>query len=143
MAASIRFSTRVIVLCCLVQQTVSLPGCATPAQERSGVITKDITHVPDLVAVLRKNLPDGSSAADAKVLMEREGFACRREHGTFYYKVVNNDGSSTAEEITDSDFLFCRRDHQDGWVTTVTTIAVFLDDDKVVDIKGKREFIGP
>ena len=121
--------------------TILLTGCAST--QNRGTVTK-AANASEVYQLLSSRHPDGISVQDAIAFMSAEGFHCSREESSnFTEKVVNRDGSVTSTEHAAIDFIRCNRQTQDGFVETVFSVALVIENQRVVQAFGDRSFVGP
>ena len=100
------------------------------------------------VRAIPEKVPIGTSEVDARTFMEANGFTCTAvSDGSFLAIDVGKDGIQTKKEYEHLRFVDCHRKDgggfKDGFVTTLTSIALVLDiDSKVTEILMRRELIG-
>ena len=65
------------------------------------------------------------------------------ESSNFTENVNNRDGSVTTTEHSEIDFIRCTRKTQNGFVETVFSVALVIENERVVRAFGDRIFVGP
>jgi hypothetical protein len=110
----------------------------------SSRVTENMSYHPELLRVVKEQIPIGTTRTEAKTFMEQEGFSCKyKTNSTFRYHEVEDDGSRKKIALADIDFLRCNRSEQDFLVKTITTVAIVIEEDRVAKFVGMTSFVGP
>jgi hypothetical protein len=116
-------------------------GCVSP----SPTSVSQQAPVSEIIDAMRESHPEGIPLRVAQKTMEQNGFICRVvRDGTFVHQVRDSESSHVDHrEISGMDFIECRRETQNGMVTSFDTVALELKNDTVVDVLSNWEAIGP
>ena len=104
----------------------------------------NVTTNHEVDRMVQREVPIGTSADNARSVMEKEGFTCTfKTNDVLRYHTVEPDGSTAKHVLTDVDFVLCNRSQQDGLVTSIKSIAFVIKDCRVDQVISMNSFVGP
>jgi hypothetical protein len=129
---------RIYLLVNMLIAFLIVEGCASSSRQ-----LKARPHA--IYESLSQTYPTGIPIEIAKNEMENAGFKCELvRNGAFKHQNTEPGPIATKYVVHDNiDFLKCNRTEIDGWVTSIDSVALIIEDDLVIKMLANWDAVGP